>query len=61
MESKTGNIFFERIFVFGNESFFSEYASGFRFGFNGKEKMELQEKSGQKNWALSDMFKSGNN
>ncbi|HVA99562.1 MAG TPA: RHS repeat-associated core domain-containing protein [Bacteroidia bacterium] len=40
MESKTGNIFFERISVFGNESFFSEYATGFRFGFNGKEKTD---------------------
>ncbi|HVA98757.1 MAG TPA: hypothetical protein VNG53_07680 [Bacteroidia bacterium] len=39
VETKTRNIFFERIFVFGNESFFSEYATGFRFGFNkGSEK-----------------------
>ena len=39
METRTENIFFERISVFGNESFFSEYASGFRFGFNkGSEK-----------------------
>jgi len=61
VESKTGNIFFERISVFGNESFFSECTEGFRFGFNGKEKMELQEKVDKKSWALSDMFKSGNN
>ena len=40
METKTENIFFERISVFGNESFFSEYATGFRFGFNGKEKTD---------------------
>jgi len=40
VETKTGNIFFERISVFGNESFFSEYATGFRFGFNGKEKTD---------------------
>ncbi|HVA97329.1 MAG TPA: hypothetical protein VNG53_00425 [Bacteroidia bacterium] len=39
MESKIGNIFFERISVFGNESFFSERTEGFRFGFNkGSEK-----------------------
>ncbi|HVA98228.1 MAG TPA: RHS repeat-associated core domain-containing protein [Bacteroidia bacterium] len=40
METKTGNIFFERISVFGNESFFSERTEGFRFGFNGKEKTD---------------------